>query len=470
MAGTQTLAERQAAGRQARERAKRSEHNAIGNVNRDPIKLLEANSRGRVEALVPLRYGRMAVSPFTFFRGSAILQAHDLARTPNSGFTFPICGDAHLMNFGGFATPERQQVFDLNDFDEVATGPWEWDVKRLCGSLAVAGRHMGVDDATIGDIVRAAVYEYRNRMNEYSERSALELWYELVTFDRMMEEAATAEGRRLIQRAKEKGQTRTHETVLRKMAVKRDDTWIMQDAPPAMFHPGGPNSLLGKDSNWAETESWKGKLGKTFEGYLATLASERRALVRQFELHDITFKVVGVGSVGTVCLVMLMVDSHDKPLFLQVKEARQSVVAQFFGVQDAAHEGERVVSGQRLLQAASDLFLGWTTGPAGRHFYFRQLRDMKYSADVERLDNTLLQGYARACGWALARAHAKASGQAVEIDAYLGSGDPFADALVQYALACAVQNEKDYQTFMAACRSGKLQARSDEDMAADFRI
>jgi uncharacterized protein (DUF2252 family) len=470
MAETQTLAERQAAGRQARERAKRSDHGAIGNVDRDPIKLLQANSRGRVEALIPLRYGRMAVSPFTFFRGSAILQAHDLAGTPNTGITFPICGDAHLMNFGGFATPERQQVFDLNDFDEVATGPWEWDVKRLAGSLAVAGRHMGVDDNTIGDFIRTAIQEYRDRMSEYAERSALELWYELVTLDRMMERAATAEGRRLIQRAKEKGQTRTHESVLRKMAIKRDGRWIMQDAPPAMFHPGGPNSLLGKDSGWVETQNWKGKLGKTFDAYLATLASERRALLNQFELHDISFKVVGVGSVGTVCLVMLMVDSHDKPLFLQVKEARQSVIAQFFGASEASHEGERVVSGQRLLQAASDLFLGWTTGPRGRNFYFRQLRDMKYSADIERFDNTLLQGYARACGWALARAHAKASGKAVEIAAYLGSGEPFAEALVEYGLSCALQNDKDYQVFMKACRSGKLQARSDEDMAADFRV
>ncbi|HKR42171.1 MAG TPA: DUF2252 domain-containing protein [Paraburkholderia sp.] len=470
MAETQSLAERQAAGRQARERTKRSDHRVIGNVERDPIELLEANSRGRVESLVPLRYGRMAVSPFTFFRGSAILQAHDLAGTPNTGITFPICGDAHLMNFGGFATPERQQVFDLNDFDEVATGPWEWDVKRLAGSLAVAGRHMRVDEPAIGDIVRAAMYEYRDRMNEYAERSALQLWYELVTFDRMMERAVTSEGRRLIQRAKEKGQTRTHESVLRKMAIKQDNQWIMQDAPPAMFHPGGPNSLLGNDSAWAQTQNWKGKLGKTFDAYLATLASERRSLLRQFELHDVTFKVVGVGSVGTVCLVMLMVDSHDKPLFLQVKEARQSVVAQFYGVEDTTHQGERVVSGQRLLQAASDLFLGWTTGPAGRHFYFRQLRDMKYSADIERLDNTLLQGYARACGWALARAHAKASGKAVEIAAYLGSGESFADALVDYALACATQNEKDYEVFMAACRSGKLEARSDEDMAADFRV
>jgi uncharacterized protein (DUF2252 family) len=470
MSGTQTLAEREAAGRQARERVRRSDHSAIGNVNRDPIALLEANSRGRVEALVPLRYGRMAVSPFTFFRGSAILQAHDLAGTPNTGIMFPICGDAHVMNFGGFATPERQQVFDLNDFDEVATGPWEWDVKRLTGSLAVAGRHMGVDEATIGDFVRTAVHEYRDRMNEYAERSALELWYELVTFDRMMERAATSEGRKLIQRAKEKGQSRTHESVLRKMAVKRDGRWAMQDAPPAMFHPAGPNSLLGEHSDWADTENWKGKLGKTFDGYLATLASERRALLKQFELHDITFKVVGVGSVGTVCLVMLMVDSHDKPLFLQVKEARQSVVAQFSGAHEAGHEGERVVAGQRLLQAASDLFLGWTTGPAGRNFYFRQLRDMKYSADIERLDNTLLQGYARACGWALARAHAKASGKAVEIAAYLGSGDNFAEALVEYSLACALQNEKDYHVFMAACRAGKLHARSDEDMAADFRV
>jgi len=470
MAEIQSLAERQAAGRRARQGAKRSQHAAIGDTKRDPVALLQANSAGRVAALIPLRYGRMSVSPFTFFRGSAILQAHDLAGTVNSGITLPICGDAHLMNFGGFATPERQLVFDLNDFDEVAVGPWEWDLKRLVGSLAIAGEHMGLGRGPIGDFVQTAVLEYSERMREYSGYSALDLWHEIVTFDRMMETAASDEGRRLLVKTKEKAATRTHESVLAKMATLNDGHWTIQDAPPALFHPTGANSLLGKHSNWSDTDAWRSKLASAFDDYVGTLPPDRRALLGQYELQDIAFKVVGVGSVGTFCLVMLFVDAHGKPLFLQVKEARESVIASYFPVEGPPHEGQRVVVGQRLLQAASDSFLGWTTGPAGRNFYFRQLRDMKVSAEVERMSNTVLKGYARICGWALARAHAKAGGKAIEITSYLGNGERMADALTEYALAYAAQNEADYKLFMQACRTGKLQARSDEDMAADFRV
>jgi len=470
MAEIQTLADRQAAGRHAREHAKRSLHAHIGDTKRDPIKLLQANSAGRVEALVPLRYGRMSVSPFTFFRGSAVLQAHDLSGTVNSGIAFPICGDAHMMNFGGFATPERQLVFDLNDFDEVATGPWEWDLKRLVASFAIAGQHLGIGRGTIHDFVWTAVHEYGERMHEYSSYSSMELWHEIVTFERMMERAVTDEGKRLIAKTSAKAATRTHENVLAKMAVLSNGRWAIQDAPPALFHPTGPNSLLGKDRQWSDTEAWQGKLASAFNDYLSTLSSDRRALMGQYELHDTAFKVVGVGSVGTFCLIMLFVDSHGKPLFLQVKEARPSVIASYFPAEGLAHQGQRVVTGQRLLQAASDSFLGWTSGPAGRNFYFRQLRDMKVSVEVERMSNTVLQGYARVCGWALARAHAKASGKAIEIAAYLGNGDRLADALTDYAFAYTEQNETDYQAFMRACRSGRLEARSDEDMAADFRV
>lgn len=470
MAKIETLEERQAKGRNAREQARRSQHAQIGNTDRDPIALLKHNSAGRVQALVPLRYGRMSVSPFTFYRGSAILQAHDLAGTVNTGIVFPICGDAHLMNFGGFATPERQLVFDLNDFDEVAPAPWEWDVKRLGASFAIAGQHMGLGRGAISDLVSTAILEYRRRMQEYSQYSTLQLWHEIVSFDRMIESAATEEGKRLLEKTRDKAATRTNESMLAKMAIQENGRWTIQDAPPALFHPGGPNSLLGKTEAWSNTQAWQGKLAATFDDYINTLSSERRALINEFELQDVAFKVVGVGSVGTFCLVLLLIDGHGKPLFLQVKEARESVIAQFFQADAPAHAGQRVVSGQRLLQAASDPFLGWTTGPAGRNFYFRQLRDMKVSAEVERMSNTILEGYARLCGWALARAHAKASGKAVEIAAYLGSGERFADALVDYAFAYAEQNEKDYDVFMRACRSGKLEARSDEDMAADFRI
>ncbi|SDP22783.1 Uncharacterized conserved protein, DUF2252 family [Ralstonia sp. 25mfcol4.1] len=469
MAASLNASARQEFGRQARQHVRRSQHANIGDTERDPIELLKANSAGRVEALVPLRYGRMSVSPFTFFRGSAIIQAHDLAGTVNTGIVLPICGDAHLSNFGGFATPERQLVFDLNDFDEVAPGPWEWDLKRLVASFAIAGDHMGAGRGAIAECVSTAVQEYGDRMREYSESSSLDLWHEVITFDRMMERAVSDEGRELIAKTSKKATSRTNESVLAKMATLQDGRWTIQDAPPALFHPGGPNSLLGGEK-WADTDAWKGKLAKAFDAYVQTLPFDRRALISQYELHDIAFKVVGVGSVGTFCLVMLFVDCHGNPLFLQVKEARPSVIATYFPAAGPSHQGERVVAGQRLLQAASDSFLGWTTGPANRHFYFRQLRDMKVSAEVERMSNTVLQGYARMCGWALARAHAKAGGKAIEISSYIGSGERLADALVEYAFAYAKQNEADYGLFMTACRTGRLEARGDEEMAQDFRV
>ncbi|GJG96749.1 DUF2252 domain-containing protein [Cupriavidus pauculus] len=469
MTGSQNASARQDFGRQARQHVRRSQHANIGDTKRDPIELLKANSAGRVEALVPLRYGRMSVSPFTFFRGSAVLQAHDLAGTVNTGIILPICGDAHLSNFGGFATPERQLVFDLNDFDEVAPGPWEWDLKRLVASFAIAGDHMGVGRGAIAECVSTAVQEYSDRMCEYSESSSLDLWHEVITFDRMMDRAVSDEGRELIAKTSKKATSRTNESVLAKMATLQDGRWTIQDAPPALFHPGGPNTLLGSEK-WADTDAWKGKLAKAFDAYVQTLPFDRRALISQYELHDIAFKVVGVGSVGTFCLVMLFIDCHDNPLFLQVKEARSSVIATYFPAAGPSHQGERVVAGQRLLQAASDSFLGWTTGPANRHFYFRQLRDMKVSAEVERMSNTVLKGYARMCGWALARAHAKAGGKAIEISSYIGSGERLADALVEYAFAYAKQNEVDYGLFMTACRTGRLEARGDEEFAQDFRV
>ena len=470
MSEVESIHGRQAVGRSARERAKRSEHRAVGNLDRNPVELLQRSSKGRVEALIPLRYGRMSASPFAFFRGSAVLQAHDLSGTPNTGILAPICGDAHLLNFGGFATPERQLIFDLNDFDEVALAPWEWDVKRLAASLAVAAQHMGFSRGVVTDLVMTSVGEYRDRMSQYAECSALELWYERITFDRMVEAALTPEGRLLIRKGMEKAAARTHESVLNKMAVERDGRWVVRDAPPMLFHPTGPNSLLSAHSDWSDSDEWRQKLAKSYHEYLHTLTSDRRELLGKFEIQDIAFKVVGVGSVGTFCLVVLLVDSWGKPLFLQIKEARASIVAQFFHMKGPAHEGQRVVEGQRLLQAASDIFLGWARGPDGRHFYFRQLRDMKVSAEVEQFDANMLQGYARMCGWVLARAHAKASGKAVELAAYMGKGDQFADAIAEYSFAYSKQNEKDYHVFLDACRSGELEARTDEDMSADFRI
>ncbi|MFM0289510.1 DUF2252 domain-containing protein [Paraburkholderia megapolitana] len=465
-----TIADRQAAGRAAREHSKRSSHRAVGELHRDPLDLLRLSSEGRVERLVPLRYGRMAASPFAFFRGSAILQAHDLSKVPHTGLVMPICGDAHLLNFGGFATPERQLVADLNDFDEVSLGPFEWDLKRLAASLVVAARHMRFSRGTAAELVMTAINEYRDRMAQYAECGALELWYEKITFDRMIESALTPEGRRTIRRGMEKAAGRTHESMLDKMAERTGDTWQIRDAPPGLFHVHGANTLFDAGDDWLKVGGWQKLIARMYGDYRKTLSHERCELLDQFALQDLVFKVVGVGSVGTRCLVLLGVDHHDKPLFLQAKEARRSVVAQYFAAAAPRHEGERVVYGQRLLQAASDIFLGWATGPAGRHFYFRQLRDMKLSASIELFDSSLLQGYARLCGWIVARAHAKASGQAIELSAYMGRNDAFAEALTDYACSYADQVERDYDRFMKACRSGEIEARTDDDMAADFRV
>jgi uncharacterized protein (DUF2252 family) len=440
-------------------------------LRRDPIELLKESSEGRVRNLVPLRYGRMASSPFTFFRGTALLQAHDLSKVHDTGLTMPICGDGHLMNFGGFATPERQLVFDLNDFDEVSVGPFEWDLKRLTASLVIAARHMRLSRGAAEDLVMTAVNEYRNRMAQYAQCGALELWYERITFERMAETALTPERRRAVRRGMEKAASRTHESLFERMAGHDGERWVIRDAPPALFHVLGANTLFTAE----ETEELKGPRGGNmldgmWSDYLKTMSHDRRELLAHFSVQDIVFKVVGVGSVGTRCTAVLLVDPMSKPLFMQIKEARPSVVARYFKSPPARHQGERVVQGQRMLQAASDIFLGWATSPLGRHYYFRQLRDMKLSASIELFDSDLLTGYAQLCGWVMARAHAKASGQAVEVSAYIGRGDQFAEALTTYATTYADQVERDYDAFIKACRSGVLQARSDEDMAADFRM
>ena len=466
-----TIADREARGRAAREKSKRSSHRTVGELRRDPVELLKESSEGRVRNLVPLRYGRMAASPFTFFRGTALLQAHDLSKVHDTGLTMPICGDGHLMNFGGFATPERQLVFDLNDFDEVSVGPFEWDLKRLTASLVIAARHMRLSRGAAEDLVMTAVTEYRNRMAQYAQCGALELWYERITFERMAETALTPERRRAVRRGMEKAASRTHESLFERMAGHDGERWVIRDAPPALFHVLGANTLFTAE----ETEELKGPRGGNmldgmWSDYLKTMSHDRRELLAHFSVQDIVFKVVGVGSVGTRCTAVLLVDPMSKPLFMQIKEARPSVVARYFKSPPARHQGERVVQGQRMLQAASDIFLGWATSPLGRHYYFRQLRDMKLSASIELFDSDLLTGYAQLCGWVMARAHAKASGQAVEVSAYIGRGDQFAEALTTYATTYADQVERDYDAFIKACRSGALEARSDEDMAADFRM
>jgi hypothetical protein len=468
---TDTLEQRIEAGKALRERVSRASHNVIGNVKRDPVKLLAASSKGRVEHLVPLRYGRMLASPFTFYRGSAALQAHDLAATPYSGLTHQICGDAHLMNFGGFATAERNLVFDLNDFDETHPGPWEWDVKRLAASITVGARHMGFKSAVADEMVFNAVEQYRKRMAESAAKGTLDLWYEKLTFDYILQNAKFEKTRKAVLKVMDKAQGRTQGTLLPKMAQKTDGRWVMRDTPPVLFHFSGDAERVLDGGQWIKNGRLAPKAEAAFRKYLETLSPSHRHLLGNFRMQDLAFKVVGVGSVGTRCLALLMTDVQDQPLFLQIKQAVKSVLAPYVPVKSGIkHEGQRVVVGQRLMQSASDPFLGWMTGQLGFDFYVRQLRDMKVSFEIELFDDFLFGRYAWLCADTLARAHARAGAVAPQVSGYLGNKQDFAEALVGYANAYADQVERDYDAFRTACRQGRLSARTDADFAADLTI
>lgn len=463
-----TLNDRLKQGKDARKKCPRNAQAETGKIKRDPLPLIKASSVGRISSLVELRYGRMLVSPFTFYRGNALLQAHDLAGTSNMGLVSPICGDCHLMNFGGFATPERNLLFSVNDFDEVHPGSWEWDLKRLVASFVVAARDLRHGESVEESVCREVVASYQRTMLECAEQSALETWYESISYDDLRKQAnkATLEH---VERAIEKAERRTHAELLPKISERdAQGRLIIRDDLPEIFHLHKNTTLLDADDDWLRLSDWRPLYDTFMRDYPGTLQADRRALLSRFHVHDMAFKVVGVGSVGTRCLVALLTDEQEFPLFLQFKEARRSVLADYVKVRSKVrHDGQRVVEGQRLMQSASDLFLGWTTGPNGRHFYVRQLRDMKISAELETFDAPTFAAYARVCGRALARAHAKASGLAAQISGYIGKSDALADALLKYAKNYAKQNEKDFERFQQACRKGRLQARSEADFAAD---
>jgi uncharacterized protein (DUF2252 family) len=463
-----TLNDRLKQGKDARKKCPRNAQAETGKIKRDPLPLIKASSVGRINSLVELRYGRMLVSPFTFYRGNALLQAHDLAGTLNMGLVSPICGDSHLMNFGGFATPERNLLFSLNDFDEVHPGPWEWDLKRLVASFVVAARDLRHGESIEESVCREVVGAYQRTMLECAEQSALDTWYESISYDDLLKQAnkATLEH---VERAIEKAERRTHAELLPKISERdAQGRLIIRDDLPEIFHLHQNSTLLDADDDWLRLSDWRPLYDTFMRDYPGTLQADRRALLSRFHAHDMAFKVVGVGSVGTRCLVALLTDEQEFPLFLQFKEARRSVLTDYVKVRSKVrHNGQRVVDGQRLMQSASDLFLGWTTDPSGRQFYVRQLRDMKISAELETFDALTFAAYARLCGRALARAHAKASGQAAKISGYIGKSDALADALLKYAKSYAKQNEKDFERFQQACRKGRLQARSEADFAAD---
>jgi uncharacterized protein (DUF2252 family) len=414
----------------------------------DPVATLAASNEGRLEELVPIRIGRMIASPFAFLRGSAAVMAGDLATTPAMGSTVQLCGDAHLANFGVYASPERRLVFDLNDFDETHHGPWEWDVKRLAASVVVASRENGFPADVCRDMARSVAWEYRRWTRIYAGMRALEVWYAAIPIESIIERVESARGRADINVSIEEAQRRDHLRALGKLSVKAPGGgWLIRDRPPLL-------------RRLPDDDPGRGVLSALYAAYLRSLAPDRRVLVAKHRLLDVALKVVGVGSVGTRCYVALFAGPAGGPLVLQVKEARSSVLHPYVRGRHYRHQGERVVTGQRIMQALSDSFLGWTKSPVtGTEYYVRQLHDMKYSIDIAALRPPGMRLYAEVCAWALARAHAR-SGNPAEIAGYLGPGTRFDDAIAAFAVAYADQTERDHATLVAAVRAGRLAAET----------
>jgi uncharacterized protein (DUF2252 family) len=414
---------------------------------RDPVELLMESNKDRMPQLIPIRHGRMVESPFAFYRGSAALMAADLARTPATGLRVQACGDAHLLNFGGFATPERNFIFDINDFDETLPAPWEWDLKRLAASVVIAGRHLGLPERDSARAARGTVREYRQRMADYSFMHALDVWYDRIDIEKFIEHAPDDETRTRVEKRIEKARARTvAEHDFPKLVEQKGSTPLIKDNPPLIFHPTAK-----------EAPGLKTQFSEQYAQYRDSLVPSMRPLFDRFHFCDLAIKAVGVGSVGTRCSIALFVAGDDDPLFLQIKEARASVLEPYAGKSVYSNHGERVVVGQRMIQSASDLFLGWTRAKAGFDVYVRQLRDMKMSAVVEGWDFDTLRMYTRMCAWSLAQAHAR-TGDAAIISGYMGSGRSFDDAVCEFAVDYADQTIGDHKAFAKAIREGRIQA------------
>ena len=444
VAGQSPAATDRAAGRDLRKQTSRRSHASIGELpqSRDPVALIVASNEDRLENLIPVRHSRMLESPFSFFRGTAAIQAHDLAHAPSSAIVVQCCGDAHLLNYGGFATPERQFIFDISDFDETFRAPFEWDLKRLVASFVLAARWRGISDMRARDIATAAALAYRTQVAMAAEENTLDTWYAAVTWQGILRgvKGDVAVSRHLKKIAAE-ARHHTSEYVFHKLTTEKDGQVRLLDQPPMVYH--APSVDIS-----AVAEPF-------FENYVRTLRWSHQMLFGRLRFVDAAIKVVGIGSVGTRCYVVLMMGEQNEPVFLQIKEARNSVLAGPAGPSPWGDEGERVVVGQRLLQTASDIFLGWTRGPQGRHYYVRQLRDMKASVDIASSNAHELNLYASLCGETLARAHAKAGG-AARIAGYLGKADTFDAALGKYAMAYADRVEQDYESFRRAAATGRI--------------
>jgi uncharacterized protein (DUF2252 family) len=458
-----SVAERVARGKAARNEVPRAGHATFEPPARrdNPVALLERQAKTRVPELVPIRYGRMLVSPFTFYRGAALLMANDLAATPRSGLNVQCCGDAHLSNFGVFASPERALVFDVNDFDETLPGPWEWDVKRLAVSMLIAARDNGFRAKDQERIVLDTVGLYRTAMADFAGMKDLQVWYSHLDVDSVIREYGSQYKPKVVKRTEKgiaKARTKDSMTAFAKLTEVVDGKPRIIDQSPLIV----PIEQLASGHERDELFDELHQLLRTFR---ETLEFDRRVLLEQFDLTDFARKVVGVGSVGTRAWIALLFgrDGQD-PLFLQMKEAEASVLEEFLGPSEFSNHGERVVVGQRLMQATSDIFLGWVHVAAGidgkpRDFYGRQLKDWKGSAEIEQMVPKGMARYGKLCGWTLARAHAR-SGDRIAIAAYLGNGDSFDRAILEFSDAYAQQNERDYKQLSAAVKAGKITAET----------
>jgi uncharacterized protein (DUF2252 family) len=457
-----TPAERAARGKQARAAVPRDSHAVFDPPpgRPDPISLLEEQAKARVPELVPIRWGRMMVSPFTFYRGAALPMAADLAGTPVSGLAVQACGDAHLSNFGIFGSAERRLVFDVNDFDETLPGPWEWDVKRLAASLEVAGRGNGFGGKDRREIVTAAVAQYRQAMRSFAGMTNLDVWYARADLDDLraqFDSQMKKRQRKIVDKGMAKARTRDSMQEVAKLTHPVAGRPRIISDPPLLVPV---TDLLDKKEDFAAFEA---QIKDLIVKYRRTVETARRFLLEQYGYADMARKVVGVGSVGTRCWIILMLGrDHNDPLFLQVKEAEASVLSRFVGASKYPNMGQRVIAGQQLMQASSDIFLGWQRAEAGqdgkqRDFYVRQLRDWKYSIAIEDLVPRAMRSYGELCGWTLARAHAR-SGDRIAIASYLGVSDVFDKAITQFASAYADQNERDHQSLVDAVASGRITA------------
>lgn len=444
-------------GKALRERVPREKHAgwAAPRNRPDPVELLSQNESSRLQQLVPIRHARMLTSPFAFFRGAAAIMASDLSRTSVSGIRVEACGDCHLLNFGAFATPEREVIFDINDFDETLPAPWEWDVKRLAASVAVAARHIGRNRRDASRAAESGVRSYRKWMTKYSQMHVIDIWYDHLELETVIKAIPDPISQKRWQaRVAKEGARYVAEHDFPKLTTQRGHRPTIKDNPPLIFHPrGGSKSDFHQNVTNAHSE------------YLESLPPHIRVIIERYSLLDVAVKVVGVGSVGTQCGIALLMASDSDPLFLQVKEADASVLEPYAGASGYPNHGQRVVIGQRFMQAASDILLGWTSlrladSGGARDFYIRQLRDMKMSMTVEAMNQVTLEFYANVCGRVLARAHSRSSDPTV-IAGYMGNSRVFDEAIADFAMAYSAQTDRDHESLAVAVRDGRIKAASE---------